>query len=76
MFYWSKIPCRQASHQKKMVRHCYIRVVSRAGLLGSGRVRAGFGAGFRLKFVKMFLADFGPSDTSFYTIRTNDCFLS
>jgi len=37
------------------------RVVSRAGLFGSGRVRARFG----LKFVKMFRGDFGPAYKTF-----------
>jgi len=40
-------------------------VVSPAGLFRSGRVRAGFWAGFGLKLVKMFRADFGPAYTSF-----------
>jgi len=61
---------RDPSRTLRMKLFTWCRVISLAGLLGSGR------AGLRLKFVKICRANFGLAYKIFYNIQGKDFFLS
>jgi len=60
--------CRCASRTLRMQLLTWCRVISLAGLFGSGRT------GLGLEFVKIFRANFGPAYKTFYNIKSNDFF--